>query len=198
MSWPSPRVIPSRKRFDDASDFDEQPQNPFNLAAERAVSRQHQQQGFVFNALWELPIGDEEDESGKPGEKPGWLENIFSHIEVAPIFTVGSGRPVDALTGIDSNQSHAYPLSSRPLGFGRNSILVPGTANMDFRLLKYFPFGESRHLDVTADFFNLFNRANVAQINSVYGSNLAPATGYGQPIQGTGARQIQFSLDFEF
>jgi outer membrane receptor protein involved in Fe transport len=185
------------KTFDNASDFDEQPQNPFDLASERAVSRQHQQQGFVFNALWELPIGDE-DEEGKAGEKPGWLENIFSHIEIAPIFTVGSGRPVDVWTGLDSNRSHAYPVSSRPLGFGRNSLLIPGTANMDFRLLKYFPFGESRHLDLTADFFNLFNRANVAQINPVFGSNLTPSAGYGQPIEGTGARQIQFSLDFEF
>ncbi|MBZ5662339.1 MAG: TonB-dependent receptor [Acidobacteriia bacterium] len=186
------------KAFDDASDFDEQPQNPLNLAAERAVSRQHQQQGFVFNALWELPIGDEEDEDEKKGEKLGWLENVFSHIEVAPIFTVGSGRPVDALTGLDSNQSHAYPISSRPLGFGRNPILIRGAATMDFRLLKYFPFGESRHLDVTADFFNLFNHANASQINPVFGSNLMPAAGYGQPIEGTGARQIQFSLDFEF
>src|SRR5205807_6589238 len=32
------------KTYDDASDFNEQPQNPFDLRAERAVSRQHQQQ----------------------------------------------------------------------------------------------------------------------------------------------------------
>src|SRR5205814_8089576 len=56
------------KTFDDASDFDEQPQNPFDLRAENAVSRQHQQQRFVFNALWELPIGDEEEKSGKSEE----------------------------------------------------------------------------------------------------------------------------------
>jgi outer membrane receptor protein involved in Fe transport len=36
------------KTFDDASDFDEQPQNPFDLGAENAISRQHQQQRFVF------------------------------------------------------------------------------------------------------------------------------------------------------
>lgn len=69
---------------------------------------------------------------------------------------------------------------------------------MDFRVLKYFPFGESRHLDVVAEFFNLFNHANVSQINPVFGSNLTPASGYGQPTEGIGARQIQFSLDFEF
>src|SRR5258707_7698996 len=51
------------KTFDDASDFDEQPQNPFNLAAENALSRQHQQQRFVFNALWELPIRDDADKA---------------------------------------------------------------------------------------------------------------------------------------
>ena len=50
------------KTYDDASDYDEQPQNPFDLAAENAVSRQNQQQRFVFNALWDLPIGDEEDQ----------------------------------------------------------------------------------------------------------------------------------------
>jgi hypothetical protein len=56
------------KTFDDASDFDEQPQNPFDLRAENAVSRQHQQQRFVFNALWDLPIGEEEDKTVKSGE----------------------------------------------------------------------------------------------------------------------------------
>src|SRR5690348_8639530 len=49
------------KTYDDASDYDEQPQNPFQLSNERALSRQNQQQRFVFNALWDLPVGDEED-----------------------------------------------------------------------------------------------------------------------------------------
>jgi hypothetical protein len=186
------------KTFDNASDFDEQPQNPFATSAEYSLSRQHQQQGFVFSALWELPIGDEEEKSGKPEGDPGLLEKTFRHIEIAPIFTVGSGRPVNPLTGVDSNHSQAYPLSSRPLGLGRNSLLAPGNATMNFRVLKYFPFGESRHLDVVAEFFNLFNHANVSQINPVFGSNLTAAPGFGQPIEGTGARQIQFSLDFEF
>jgi hypothetical protein len=186
------------KTFDDASDFDEQPQNPFDLGAENAMSRQHQQQRFVFNALWELPIGDEEDKSGKSEESASWLTQIFRHIEVAPILTLESGRPVNPLTGLDSNQSHAFPLSARPLGLGRNSLNTPVLTTMDFRILKYFPFGGVKRLDVVAEFFNLFNSANVSQINPVFGSGLTPMTGFGQPIAGTGARQIQFSLDFEF
>ncbi len=186
------------KTFDDASDFDEQPQNPFDPRAEHAVSRQDQQQRFVFNALWELPIGDEEDKSGMSEENTGWLTRTFSHIEVAPILTLESGRPVNPLTGLDSNQSHAFPLSARPLALGRNSLKTPGLATLDFRVLKYFPFGGVKRLDVVAEFFNMFNSANVSQINPVFGSGLTSIPGFKQPIAGTGTRQIQFSLDFEF
>lgn len=186
------------KTFDDASDFDEQPQNPFNLRAENAVSRQHQQQRFVFNALWDLPVGEAQDRGGKSGEGTGWLTQIFSHIEVAPILTLESGRPVNPLTGLDSNQSHAFPLSARPLALGRNSLKTPDLAAADLRVLKFFPFRGAKRLDVVAEFFNLFNRANVSQINPVFGSGVTPIPGFRQPIAGTGARQIQFSLDFEF
>ncbi len=185
------------KAYDDASNYDEQPQNPFNPAGENALSREHQQQRFVFNALWDLPIGDEEDsQQGK--QNAGWLVRAFSHIEIAPIFTAASGRPVDPLTGLDSNRTDAFPLSSRPLGFGRNSLQTPAMVTMDLRVLKYFPFGESKHLDLVAESFNLFNRTNVAEINPVFGSSLSPMAGFGQPTEGLGARQIQFSLDFEF
>jgi len=186
------------KTFDDASDYDEQPQNPFDLRAENAVSRQQQQQRFVFNALWDLPIGDEEEKGGKSEENTGWLTQTFGHIEVAPILTFESGRPVNPVTCLDSNQNHAFPLSARPLDFGRNSLTTPALFTMDFRALKYFPFGGKKRLDVVAEFFNLFNRANVSQINPVFGSGLTPIAGFKQPIAGTGARQIQFSLDFEF
>jgi hypothetical protein len=185
------------KTYDTASNYDEQPQNPFNLAAERAVSVQHQQQRFVLNALWDLPIGEDED-SGQKSANRGWLVRAFSHIEVAPIFAVGSGRPVNPLTGLDSNRARAFPLSSRPLDLGRNTLETPGIVSLDMRVLKYFPFGESRRLDVVVESFNFLNRANVAQINPVFGSGLTPIAGFMEPIAGTGARQIQFSLDFEF
>ncbi len=183
------------KTFDDASDFDEQPQNPFNLRADRALSLQNQQHRLVFNALWELPIGDEEP--GKPAQD-NWITRIFGHIEVAPIFTVESGRPVNPLTGLDSTRSGAFPLSARPLGFGRNSFRSPLLMNTDFRVLKYFPVGETARLDVVAEAFNLFNRSNVTRIDPVFGAGTGPQPGFLQPLAGAGARQIQFSLDFEF
>jgi hypothetical protein len=186
------------RAYDDASDYDEQPQNPYSLAVEHALSRQDQLQRFVFNALWELPIGDEEDKPTDKQEDHGWLTNTFEHIEVAPIFTAGSGQPANPVTGLDSGRSHAFPLSARPLDSTRNSLHTPSTVNVDFRVLKYFPFGESRHLDVVAECFNLFNHPNVLEINSVFGSGSTPIAGFGQPLEGMGARRVQFSLDFEF
>jgi hypothetical protein len=183
------------KAYDDASDYTEQPQNPANLAAERALSLQHQQQRFVFNALWELPIGDEEP--GKP-PKDNWVTKVFGHIEVAPIFSASSGRPVNPLTGVDTYGLMVWPLSARPAGFGRNSLTTPGIVNVDFRLLKYFPMGKTAKLDLVAEAFNLLNHANVTRINPVFGSGTAPLPSFLQPLSGAGARQIQFSVDFEF
>jgi hypothetical protein len=183
------------KTLDDASDFDEQPENPFALFAERALSRQDQRHRLVFNALWELPIGDVE--VGKP-PKTDLFTRLFGHIEVAPIFTLESGRPVNPLTGVDSNGSDAFPLSSRPLGLGRNSFKTPVLANVDFRVLKYLPFGETARLDIVAEAFNLFNRANVAQVNPVFGSGPVALPSFLQPLTAVGARRMQFSLDFEF
>ncbi|MGA9625095.1 MAG: hypothetical protein WBQ65_11535, partial [Bryobacteraceae bacterium] len=66
------------------------------------------------------------------------------------------------------------------------------------RVLKYFPFGQTAHLDLVAEAFNLFNRANVAQVNPIFGAGILPQPGFLQPLTGAGSRQIQFSLDFEF
>lgn len=123
---------------------------------------------------------------------------MFGHIEVAPIVTIDSGRPVNPLTGIDSNGSHAFPLSARPSGFGRNALRTPTLANIDLRVLKYFPVGKTARLDLVGEAFNLQNRANVAQINPIFGTGLAPLPCFLQPLNGSGARRIQFSLDFEF
>lgn len=191
------------RTYDDASDFDEQPQNPYDIPAEYAVSRQDQPQRFVLSALWDLPIGpDEEDQQAQtkktPASSPGWLSRAFSHIELAPIITAESGHPVDPLVGTDANRNDAFPLSSRPLGFGRNSITMPSIVTVDFRILKYFPFGGARHLDVVAESFNLLNRANVGDINPVFGSELASAPGFDSPVEALGARRVEFSLDYEF
>jgi hypothetical protein len=192
------------RTLDNASDFDEQPQNPYNLRQDWGASRNSQAQRFVFSGLFELPFGEEEAESGRQAQSAQVsrgsrrLGKILAHIEIAPIITLESGRPVNALTGLDSNRSGAFPLSARPLDFSRNSMHTSALANVDLRVLKYFPLGEHAHLDFVAESFNLLNHTNVVQINSFYGIGFRPLPGFGQPTQALNARQIQFSLDLEY
>ena len=154
-----------------------------------------------MSALYDLPFGEEEEKAGKhhPQKRSSAvLAEVLGHIEVAPILTIGSGRPVNPLTGLDSNLSHASPLSSRPLGFGRNTLKTPGFATVDLRVLKYVPIGEHGKLDFVVEAFNLFNRTNVSQINPFYGSGLSPRSSFGLPIEAFNSRHIQISIDFEF
>ncbi|MGI8467526.1 MAG: TonB-dependent receptor [Pyrinomonadaceae bacterium] len=184
------------KTIDDASDFDEQPANPYNLQVERALSLQDVRHRFVFSSIFELPFGDE-DEKGT-GKKDGLLKEIFGNIEIAPIITLSSGRPVNALTGTDEEQSRAFPLASRPFGFSRNALRTPNFFNTDLRIVKYVPLGKTAKIDFAFEFFNLFNKPNVAVINQFYGSNITPLSTFKMPILFNAPRQLRFSIDLEF
>ena len=185
------------KTRDDASDFDEQPQNPFDLRAERALSRQDVRHRFVLSSLFDLPFGDEE-EKGAGNKRETLIGTIMEHIEIAPIITLSAGRPVNPLTGSDEEHSRAFPLASRPLGFERNSQRTPSFINFDLRALKFFPMGERRRLDLVVEAFNLFNHPNVLSLNSFFGSGSTPLATFGMPTSFSAPRQIRFSIDFEF
>ena len=181
---------------DSASDFDEQPQNPYALAEEWGDSRYDQRHRLVVSALFDVPIGEEEDRAA--GDVPSLWVRALSHIEVAPILTVGSGHPANVITGADDNRTRVFPLTSRPLGMGRNSLRLPSTATLDIRILKYFNIKPHGKLDIVVEAFNLLNRTNVTQMNTVYGPLLTPLGSFGRAIEAASARQLQFSIDFEF
>ena len=182
------------KAIDDASDFDEQPENPYLIRAERALSSNDQRHRFVLSGTFDLPIGDEE-ETKKPS---GGIAKLFGNIEVAPILIIGSGRPINPLTGFDANRSGSFPLASRPLGFGRNSLSTPAQVQFDLRVLKFFKIGEHGKLDFVAESFNVLNHTNVAALNQFYGPESSPLPVFSRPNKASIPRQLQFSIDFEF
>jgi hypothetical protein len=69
---------------------------------------------------------------------------------------------------------------------------------LDLRILKYFDIKPHGKLDLVVEAFNLLNRTNVSQINPVFGPLRTPLSTLGSPIEAGPARQIQFSIDFEF
>ena len=182
------------KAIDDASDFDEQPQSPYSLHAERALSSNDQRHRFVFSGTFDLPFADEEG-----GKQPsGMIAKILGNIEAAPILIIGSGRPINPLTGFDANRSGAFPLSSRPLGFGRNTLVTPSQVQFDLRVLKFFKMGEHGKLDFVVESFNFLNHTNVVALDQFYGPEDSPIPGFTTPNKAGIPRQLQFSIDFEF
>jgi hypothetical protein len=182
------------KATDDASDFNEQPNNPYFLQGERALSANDQRHRFVFSGTFDLPFGDEDE-----GKKPSGLSSeILGNIEAAPILTIGSGRAIDPLTGFDANRTGAFPLSSRPLGFGRNTLKTGTQAQLDLRVLKFFKIGEHGKLDLVVESFNLLNHTNVVALNQFYGAFSSPLPFFATPNKASIPRQLQFSLDYEF
>ena len=86
---------------------------------------------------------------------------------------------------------------------GRNTLIAPGVANMDFTLMKEtrVPFmGESSNLQFRWEMFNLFNRPNFGSPSlSVFDrSGAVQADAARIESTRTNARQMQFALRLEF
>jgi len=64
---------------------------------------------------------------------------------------------------------------------GRNVLRGPKQVNVDFSVIKRFPLRESKNIEFRAEFFNLFNHVNFANLisnfNAVPSSNISPTTG---------------------
>ena len=185
------------KTIDDASYDTEQPQNPYALQAERALSLQDQRHRFVLSGLWVLGPDLDDPHDAATAASPGPLMKAITGLEFAPILSVGSGFRGNPLTGLDSNLEHIYPFASRPLGMARNSLVAPANFNLDLRVLKMVPIWRG-HLDIVAESFNFLNHPNVSLMNPVFGSSATSAPQFGKPIENADARRIQFSLDFEY
>ena len=66
--------------FSNTSDLHGQPQNPFNLLAERPLTPENRRDHLQSNAIWEMPTGIEKGDT-QPQHR-GLLTRIFSHIVV--------------------------------------------------------------------------------------------------------------------
>jgi len=99
----------------------------------------------------------------------------------------------------DPNAFELQPLG-RYGNLGRNTLIAPGIATVDFTLVKVIPLSERMNLDFRAEFFNLFNRANLAVPTFEVFENDGRVRGSaGRIIETTSSsRQIQFGLKLQF
>jgi len=105
-----------------SSDYDEQPQNPL-ICAPRMPFPGSTTTTIRIQRIWDLPVGDEEEQSGKSNQtRQAGSRKAFSHIEVAPILTLESGRPVNPLDRLDSNRATLFLFQQGRLNLGRDSL----------------------------------------------------------------------------
>ena len=185
------------KTIDDASSDNEEPQDPFDLAAERALSLQDQRHRFTLSGLWLIGPDVDDPADRAKNANPGPLIKALTGLEFAPILTVSSGFRTNPIVGLDSGREHIFPFASRPAGYARNSLRTPAQVNLDLRILRIVPIGRG-HLDIVGELFNLLNHPSVALINPVFGTGSQPARGFARATASSSARRIQFSLDYEF
>ena len=172
--------------YDDASDFDEQPLNPANTRLDWSRSRQYEANRVVASGLFELPL----DDLGAPR----WLERIGNQFDLAPVISVGSPRPVNALAPTDLYRTGAYPISARPDGLARNPFYERGLFNIDLRATKGFIWWPDHGIFLFGvGAYNLTNHTNPILVSPFYGLDT-----YRGLIETLNARQVQFSFQWEF
>jgi len=136
-----------------------------------------------------------------------FVRNLASDWTFSGIITLQSGFAYSALIAGDANRD-GNPSTDRVPGTARNGFTTPSIYIFDTRVTKGFKFGEKYSLSLLAEAFNLFNRSNLATVNTGrYGiasnsalvlTNPAVSTPFGGPRTFLGERQIQLGLRFKF
>jgi hypothetical protein len=187
------------KTLDDGTfvTFVSTPQSNDQRNLERAYSNQDARHRFIANFVADGP------------------QNTFlRNFELSGIATLQSARPFTLFVGFDANND-GNPVTDRVGPSRRNTYRGDSLKTVDLRLSRTFHFhSDKRQLQLIAESFNLFNRANVDEVFSVYGAptftgpvpqhygdgitNVNPGFPFGTPRTTFNPRQIQFAAKFTF
>jgi Carboxypeptidase regulatory-like domain len=152
--------------------------------SEWALSRQHLAHRFTLSFLEQVP-------KSVP---------LLRDFKFSSLVVVESGRPFTVFTGFDANND-GNPLSDRPGLLGRNTLMGPGFASVDVRVARPIKWTERLNSEFSVDFFNLFNRVNIRNLNTFYGRsdlNVPPVPSFRTPSEVFNPRQIQLGLKLKF
>jgi hypothetical protein len=172
------------------------PQSNAQRNLERANSNQDARHRFVANFVAEAP------------------QNTFlRYFQLSSIITLQSARPFTLFVGFDANND-GNPVTDRVGNSPRNSYRGDTLQTVDLRLARALHLGERRLLNLSVDAFNLFNRANIDEVFSVYGApdfipgqpqprhfndgGFSPSGAVGAPRTAFNTRQFQLAAKFTF
>jgi hypothetical protein len=135
--------------------------------------------------------------------------DLLGNFEPSNLFSLGvafqaySGKPVNIITGLDSNGDGVF--NDRPdLGRApRNSLHGPSLINLDLDIQHDFRFKKEKKnspvLTVTLNAFNVLNHVNDLTYIGVIGPDGSPRNpNFGKPSAAYPARRFQLNLEFKF
>ncbi|MGA9884891.1 MAG: carboxypeptidase regulatory-like domain-containing protein [Candidatus Acidiferrales bacterium] len=145
------------------------PPNQFDYAAEEANSNQDLRHHFVANFVANTP-------------SKGWYRNLT----FSSIITLQSGAPftlypgdnvLGDVAGLSTDRVSGPPVKAVCTSVENCQTMVPRNTyigdplySWDLHLGRFFQLREHLRMDLAVDAFNVLNRPNVEEVNSIYGS----------------------------
>lgn len=186
--WASLRVSYTlSKAIDNTGNFFfSTPQDNANLRGDRGLSDNDQRHRLTLSGTFNTPQTIENE----------FTRKVFGGFQVSYIFTYASRLPFNVLAGSDLNGDSNN--NDRALGLGRNTGRGFDFASFDLRLSRTFRLTERLNLELLAEGFNIFNRANFSVPNNTFGTGTTPLAAFGRPTAAFDPRQIQFGFRLNF
>ena len=209
----------------DASSYNDQPENSYNLKGDYGLSGYNRNQVFVFSYVYPLPFWQ---------QRQTWYEKAFGGWQISGVFTAETGLPANITVSNDpagigsvaANSperpnvvsdpyagAHGYQYLN-PAAFtapaagtfgtlGRNAIIQPSTINWDCSLQKRFSITERVGLDFRAELYNVPNHLSYyLTTNSGYPAintnTTVGSASFGQYSSATDPRTLQLALRLSF
>ncbi len=150
---------------------------------------------FVFSPVYEI---------GRVNNDNVFARGLLSNWTFSGIVTLQSGFAHSAtITGDANNDQNSA--TDRVPGTARNGFTTPSIYIFDARVTKSFRLGEKAKLSLIGEAFNLFNRSNIATVNTgrfvFAGGALTPpaaTAAFGTVRTFLGERQMQLAVKFSF
>jgi hypothetical protein len=174
------------KSIDTAGNFFfSQPQDWWNIAAERGLSDNDQRHRLaVSGTLTGQRTGD------------AFWRRAIAGFNVGYVFSYTSALPFNIVTGNDRNGDTV--VNDRPVGVGRNTGRGFDFTSLDLRLSRVINLTERFHLEAMAEGFNVLNRRNDQLPNATFGTGTIARAGFGLPTAAGDPRQVQLGLRLNF
>src|SRR4051812_36090080 len=199
-AWGSARISYTlSKAEDDAGNaFFQTPQTQNDILADKGPSDNDQRHRLVISGT--LGGG-----STSRGSRAAALNRALGGVQIGWVYSYGTALPFNVVTGADNNNDTT--VNDRPAGVGRNSARIAcfsdinescGTATFDMRISRALTFSATHRVELLFEIFNLFNRANVVNVNNTIGNGAAPSPAFRQVTALGDMRQLQLGVRWNF